>query len=119
MISLLLTTYLLLSAAGLALWGVGHLFEYHGVASVGAVIIIMVGGVATMGVVTVPSGETVDRNYDTVNNSTVVVNETVTEQREPVQITGQYSGVISSLGLGGFTMIAGALLLAQDLSQVG
>lgn len=120
---MLLTSFAILSTIGGALWLLGHYFEFHGVAVIGAVLILLVGGAAAMTDVTVRDGEVVDRDYTEFNtsdgNSTVVQNQTeITYQQRPVAVTRSI-GSIESYTLGALTMIAGALLLVQDLNKIG
>lgn len=115
---MLLTTFLALNAFGAGLWLLGHIFGYHGISSIGAVIILMVGGAAAVTSVEVQTGETIERQFTTVDNDTVENNTTVSYETQPVAVTESLGSVQSYL-LGALTMIAAALLLVQDLNRVG
>lgn len=115
---MLLTTFVLLNAFGLILWLLGHYFSFHGVASIGAILVIMVGGAAAISDVTVQSGEQIERQFDTVDNQTVNNESTISYTETPVAVTTTI-GAVESYMLGALTMIAGALLLVQNLNEVG
>lgn len=120
---MLLTSFAILSTFGGAMWLLGHYFEFHGVAVIGAVIMLAVGGAAATTDVTVRDGETIDREYSEFNtsdgNSTVVENAThISYEQRPVAVTRSI-GSLESYMLGALTMIAAALLLIQDLNKIG
>lgn len=118
---MLLWTFVLLSAFGGSMWLLGHYFEYHGVAVIGAVIIIATGGGAAMTDVAIRDGQAIERSYDQFN--TTDGNQTAVETSTNISYTQQQVSVTQSIGslesymLGALTLIAGALLLVQDLNQ--
>lgn len=115
---MLLTTFVVMSSVGFATWLLGHYFQYTGIASIGAVLLIAVGGAVALTDLQVKTGETVERNYGTVDNETVVVNQTTTNQYETLTILDQFGGVSGPLSLGGLLMILGGLLMTQHLNEV-
>jgi len=120
---MLLTTFVLLSAFGAGLWLIGHYFEYHGVATIGAVILIAVGGAASVTDVTVKDGEVIERDFQEFNESDGTTNPVnnatrITETRRAVSVSESLGSVESYL-LGALTMVAGALLLVQNLNEAG
>lgn len=114
---MLLHSFAILSAFGTGLWLLGHYFEFHGVAAIGAVIVIAIGGAATLTPLTVKSGEQIDRDFATINNQTVNNQTNISYTYQTVAVT-QSIGSLQSYLLGALTMIAGALLLVQDLNQI-
>lgn len=120
---MLLWSFVLLSAFGGAMWLLGHYFEYHGVAVIGAVIIIAVGGAAAITDVAVRDGHVIEKDYrdfNTSDDSTDPVNNKteLSYTKQEVSVT-QSIGSLESYALGALTMIAGALLLVQDLNSAG
>jgi hypothetical protein len=112
----LLTPFALLTAFGLGLFLLGSILDYTGIAAVGAVVVIAVGGgVAVTGLNTV-TGETVDRQYTTVNNQTVVDSTTSTQTTETVAPLREF-GDSGPLSLGGLQMAVGGLLFARRLND--
>lgn len=115
---MLLVPFVTLSTLGFATWLLGHYFQYTGIASIGAVLLIAIGGGVAMTDLQVKTGETVDKEYDTVNNETVVVNQTTTNEYETLTVLNQFGGVGGPLSLGGLLMILGGLLMTHHLNEV-
>lgn len=115
---MLLTSFVLLGAFGTGMWLIGHHFEFHGVAAIGATIIILTGGAAAISDVAVQSGEDIERDYTTVANQPVENHTSIAYDTDPVA-TSNSIGSAESYLLGALTMIAGGLLLSQDLNQIG
>jgi len=114
---MLLTTYVLLSAFGAAIWLLGHWFEFSGVATIGAVIVIAAGGSGMIADISVRDGEYINNEHTVVNNSTVVDNTTIQQTEREIAL-GQVYSPLTSFTLGGLTMLVGALLLIQHLNEV-
>lgn len=115
---MLLTTFVVMSSLGFATWLLGHYFQYTGIASIGAVLLIAVGGAIAVTDLQVKTGETVEKEYGTVDNETVVTNQSTTNQYETVTVLQQFGGVGGPLSLGGLVMILGGLLMTHHLNEV-
>lgn len=103
---------------GLAVWTVGMVFGYKGVAVLGGALIIIAGsGVALTGL-EIKTGEVRDVSYTTVNNSTVEDSTTVEYSYQTRTLASLLNvGVLGSLGLGGLIMLLGAVLMSQTLAE--
>ena len=115
---MLLTSFVVLTALGFGAWLLGHYFEYTGVAAVGAVLIIAVGGAVVFTSLEVRAGETIERNYTTVGNEPVENATTVTETYQTVKISEQFGGPINNFSVGAMIMLLGGLLLTRHLNEV-
>lgn len=115
---MLLQTAGLLLALGLVTWIIGRIFSYTGIATIGAAIVLIVGGAVILGGLEVKTGMTETTSYTTINNSTVA-NETVVQyQYEQTAIGDIFGiGILGELGLGGLLMLLGAILMSQVLAE--
>lgn len=114
---MLLTSFLAISTLGFVLWGIGHFSNYTGIAAIGAVLVIAVGGAVVLTDLHVKTGEEVEREYTEVNNSTVVDNVTRTNTYERVAILDELGNDAGPLSLGALMMLAGALLMVHRLNE--
>lgn len=105
-----LSSFAVLLTAGFGLWLLGHTFDFKGVAVIGAVLVIAVGGAVTLTDLSVRTGETVDKEYTTVDGNTVVDNTSTSYQYEPVAPSEQFGG-LGTFSIGALVMIVGALLI--------
>lgn len=102
---------------GLVVWVIGELFDYIGVAALGATFLIIAGSAIALTRLEVQTGETQMFEYTTVNNSTVRDSATVAYDYQTTAIgTILNVGAVASLGLGGLLMLLGATLLGQTLA---
>ena len=111
---MLLAPFFVLTGLGFGAWLLGHYFGFTGIAAIGAVVVIGVGGAVVLSGLLVQTGEVVERDYTTINNSTVETNTTVSFSYEQHALAQQLGG---SVNLGGLQMIAGGLLLIQHLNN--
>lgn len=114
---MLLTPFLALSTLGFVVWGIGHFSNYTGIAAIGAVLVIAVGGTVVLTDLHVKTGETVEKDYITVNNSTVVDNVTRTDTYDRLSILDELGGQAGPLSLGGLMMLTGGLLMVRRLNE--
>lgn len=114
---MLLSSFLATTTLGFVLWGIGHFFEYTGIAVIGAILVIAVGGGVVLTDLNVKNGETVDREYTEVNNTTVVDNVTRSNTYERVAILDEFGGGTGPLSLGGLMMLCGGLLAVHRLNE--
>lgn len=84
---MLLTTAAFLMLLGLGTWVLGVLFDFAGIAVIGATIVIGVGATFTATGLNVPTGETTENNLTVVNNSTTNDTEMVINDSETRQTT--------------------------------
>lgn len=115
---MLLVTFVALTSFGFGTWLLGHYFGYSGVASIGAVILIGVGGAVALTDLQVKTGETVDYDHTVVDNQTVVTNQTVVNTYETVSISDELGGATGPLSIGGLVMIVGGVLMTRHLNEV-
>lgn len=113
----LLLPFAVLSVLGFGIWLLGSFFEYTGIAAIGAVIIIALGGAVVLTDLSVRTGVTVEKNHTVVDGETVVANETRTFEYQPVGIISEF-GETGQLSLGGLQMLVGGLLMSRKLNEV-
>lgn len=118
MTSVLLTTFVVLNALGFGIWILGHYFEYTGIAAIGAVFVIAVGGAVALTSLEVRSGETIDREYTSVGNEPVENQTTVTKTAETVKISERFGGPLNHFSIGALLMLVGGLLMTHRLEEV-
>lgn len=101
---MILTVASALISLGFVTWILGSIFEYHGVATIGAVVIVGVGAMVANGGLEFKTGEI----ETTVDNST-----TETEN--------QYNSVDTPthLSLGAIIMLLGGTLFLRALNELG
>lgn len=123
---MLLVSYVVFSAVGFSIFVVGTVFDYYGIAAIGAALAIAVGGAVAIGGLEVAVGEDVDREVETVevNKNGTVVNETVvsnvsrtTEYRD-VEILDQFSNDATTLGLGALHLLLGGIMFSRPLEEL-
>jgi len=112
----LLIPFVALSTLGFGLFLLGSMLDYTGVAAVGAVLVIAVGGAVALTDLETATGETVEREYTTVNSETVVASTTSTTTYETVAPLREF-GDAGPLSLGGLQMLVGGLLLTRRLNE--
>lgn len=115
---MLLIPFVVLTLLGMGLWVLGASNDYTGIATIGAVLVIGVGGAVTLTDLQTETGERIERDYQTINNSTVAVNETVTPTYDTVALVEEFGGSAGHLGLGGLMMIVGALLFTHTIEKL-
>lgn len=114
---MILTTYLALTGVGVSFWLIGHFFRMTGVAAIGAILVLAIGGAVVATGLFVPSGQSVETTYD--NESGTLVENTSNEvpQYRENALTREFGGA-GPLSLGGLQMLVGGLLLTQHLRAV-
>lgn len=129
---MLLISYVVLSAVGFSFFALGTVFQYYGVASIGAVLLIAVGGAVAIGGLEVAVGEDVDRDYETVeviendtstsnktiSNETVVTNVSRTTEYREVAILEQFDSATTTLGLGALHLLLGGIMFSRQLEEI-
>lgn len=115
---MLLVTTTLLLAVGFATWILGEIFSYRGIGTIGASIVLIVGGAIVLTGLEVKTGSVKTVDYTTVNNSTVANQTTIHTQYTPTAVGEIFGvGILGSLGIGGLLMLLGATLLSQTLTE--
>jgi hypothetical protein len=127
----LLSTFAVFTILGFGIWLLGHLLFMRegsgvliGIAVLGAAIVMATGGAVALSDVEQRTGKVVDNNYaefnqTAENGSEVVNNESqISYTRTRVSITDSFGSAFGQLGLGGFQMIVGSLLMIRDLEEV-
>lgn len=101
---MILTVAVFLSTLGFVAWIVGTLFDYHGVAFIGATLVLGVGAMITVGGLEHQSGEI---QTDTTSNET--------------EVTYQYQEVdtMATFPLGFLVMLLGGSGALQTLGRIG
>lgn len=115
---MLLIPFVLLTGVGFTAWLTGHFFEYTGIAAIGAVLVIAVGGGVAMTGLDRQTAETEVRDHAVVNNETVVNSTTTTYETTPVTIVEEFGGSTGHLSFGGLMMVIGGLLMTRSLAEV-
>lgn len=115
---MLLMLYAVLTTLAFGSFILGHLLGFHGVASIGAVMVMIVGADVVLNDVQMKTGEQIDREYTTVNNTTVENSTTVNATFRTHSWTEQSLGT-NALGLGIFQMLLGVLLFYQQMLAIG
>jgi len=112
---MILTTAAFLSILGLIAWVLGHVYSYQGIAALGAVLMVGVGGAVMVGGLETPAGEEhVEISNSTTNLTaadTETTNTTTTTQvrtvYEPIGTTSSFpTGLVLTLLGGVMTMRA-------------
>lgn len=102
---MILTTAAFFSALGLAVWLLGELRDYRGIAVIGAILLIGVGSAAMIGGLEVQTGEIATE----LNNSTVETEH----QYSPIGTTTSFpTGMV-------LTLLGGAMALRSLDPEVG
>lgn len=114
---MLLIPFVVFTAMGFGTWLLGHFYGYHGIAAIGAVLVIALGGAVALTDLRVRTGETVVNQYETQGNELVLNESTTSYEFETVAISEELSGV-GSFSVGGLTMIVGGLLLTRHLEEL-
>lgn len=114
---MLLLPFLTLFGVGLGLFLVGHYFTYSGIAIIGAVLIIAVGGAVTLTDLEQPTGKTLDKSYSDINNSTVNVQTDVRQVTNRTSMTEVFGPSTGQLGLGTLVMLVGATLGTRHMAE--
>jgi len=112
----LLVPFVALSTLGFALFLIGHELGYTGVAAIGAVLIIAIGGGVAISDLEVKTGEHVEKTYKTVDNSAVVDTVNRTNQYSTVRPIRRF-GAAGQLGLGAMQMLVGGVLFSRHLDE--
>lgn len=101
---------------GLAVWVIGSVFGYHGVAIIGGVILIIAGSGIALTDLDIRTGETRTYEYTTINNSTVQESASISYTHQTTTLAEiLHIGMLAPLGLGGILMLLGATLTAHSL----
>jgi len=114
---MLLIPYLVLTTLGGAAFLLGATLGYEGIASIGAVIVIITGGAVVLSDLETQTGQTIERDFETIDNETVAVNETVSYQYETIAVLQEFGGTTGYFGFGALQMLAGAVLMTRYLSE--
>jgi hypothetical protein len=112
----LLLPFLALSGLGFGLFTMGHFLEFTGVAAVGAVLIIALGGGVALSDLEHKTGEVVTKTYTNSNGSEVVDTVERTNRYDTIRPIRRF-GASGQLGLGAMQMLVGGLLFSRRLNQ--
>jgi len=113
----LLLPFVALSVLGFGIWMIGSFFQYTGIAAIGAVLVIALGGAVVLTDLKVKTGVSVDNEHTVVDGETVVDNSTRTFQYQTVSLIDEF-GAAGHLSLGGLVMLVGGLLMTHSLNEV-
>lgn len=115
---MLLILWAAMSTAGLATFVLGHLLGFHGVASIGAVLVMLTGAQVLADDIQVKTGQDITRSYTTVGNQPVenrtVVNSTYADHSWTEQFASQ-----NAIGIGLFELLVGVLLFYNQFVAMG
>jgi hypothetical protein len=114
----ILTLWVALSTAGLVTFVLGHLLNFHGVAAIGAVVVMLVGGEVILGDLQIKDGERIERNYTEVNGTAVATEETVNNTYAQHSWTERFASD-NAIGLGIMQLLVGVLLFYQQMQAIG
>lgn len=95
--------------ASLAAFILGHLLGFPGVASIGAIMLVLVGGDVLLNDIQVKTGENIDRDYSTVGNEPVENQTTVNNTYDTHAWTDTFASN-NAISLGVFQALIGVLL---------
>jgi len=131
---MLLSAFLAYTGLGFGIWILGHLLymsERSGVfiaiASIGAIVIMVTGGMVALDDVEQQTGQTIEKDFEeaanvsTANDTEIVYVNNETQVRytyDRISLTDRFGAAFGQLGLGGLQMIVGALLMIRDLEEV-
>jgi hypothetical protein len=121
---MLLLPWVALTLVAFLVFVLGAFFDYLGVATVGATLLIAVGAGVAVDDLETQTGVDIERNVTTVpvNQNGTIVNETVvdgvqrTPQYETVAIIREF-GDTGPLAVGGLQMLVGGLLFSRRLDD--
>lgn len=117
---MLLILWTVLSAAGLVTFIVGHLLGFHGVASIGAVWLMIVGGQVLLDDIQVKSGEDIERQFTEIgDNATVVENRTIVNDTYTNQSWTEAFATDNAVSIGLFEILIGVLLFWNQFVAMG
>lgn len=122
---MLLTLWAALTTLAFGSFILGHLLGFHGVASVGAVMLIIVGGDVILNDVQVKTGEQVTNEHKLFNETQSESDTTVVQNSTTVNYTYEtHSWTEENLGrnaidLGLFQILIGLLLFYQQMLAIG
>lgn len=116
---MILTLWVALSTAGLVTFVLGHVFGFHGIAAIGAVMVILVGGEIGLTGMEIKDGHTINRTHTTVQSDKVVLDNST---QKDTYTKHSWTRIFSSdhaLGLGILQMLIGVLLFYQQMLAIG
>jgi len=129
---MILTVASALTSLGFVTWILGSIFEYHGIASIGAVILVGVGAMVSNGGLEVKTGEiemqsdnttaNVSIDHEEINNSTVATAETRAQNTSGTTIIRNKYEPVSTpthLSLGVILMLLGGTMFLRSLNNLG
>lgn len=114
---MLLTLWVVLSTAGLVTFLLGHLLGFHGVASIGAVMVMLSGLNVVADGLQLKDGERVERSFTTIDNETVENETLVTNNYQSHSWTEEFAHE-NAVGLGVFQLLIGVLLFYQQMEAI-
>lgn len=115
---MLLTLWVALSSLAFGSFILGHLLGFHEVASIGAVMVIIVGADVILNDIQVKTGEEIEREYTDVNGETVENATTVNATYRTHSWTEANLGT-NAIGLGLFQILIGVFLFYQQMLAMG
>jgi len=114
---MLLVPWAILTAAATGAFLFGVVTNYTGIASIGAVLMLAVGGAVVLTDLEPQTGKTVERSFETVNNETVAVNETVSYEYETVAVLKEFGNTAGYFGFGALQMLAAVAMFTRQASD--
>ncbi|WP_435125393.1 hypothetical protein [Halobaculum sp. D14] len=107
---MLLSVFAALTVLGVGLWLLGYTFDFIGVAAIGSIIVIGAGAMVILGSLEVEAGETLAKQFTTVNSTVVNNATTVTQQYRKVTFPQQFT-------LGSLVTTTGGLLFIHAMDH--
>lgn len=115
---MLLWPFVVLTSFGLVVFLLGAFNDYTGIAAIGAVLIIAVGGGVALTDLETRTDKNISRTYGQAGNEPVLMNSTASWEHEEVALIETFGGPTGHLSFGGIQMLIGGLLLIHILNEV-
>lgn len=113
---MLLTLWIVLTIFGFAVFVLGHLLGFPGIAAIGAVLVMLTGAQVVAEDIQLPSGEVTERSYTEIGNETVE-NRTVVNSSYETHSWTQAFASDHAIGIGVFQLLIGVLLFFNELES--
>lgn len=95
----------------------GYLLGFPGIASIGAVLVMLTGGQVILEDIQVADGQQIERNYTTVDNTTVENQTTINSTYQNHSWTQTFTSD-NAIGIGVFQVLIGVLLFFNEFDKL-
>lgn len=95
----------------------GYLLNFPGIASIGAVLVMLTGAQVILEDIQIADGEQIERNYTTVDNQTVENRAVVNSTYQNHSWTQTFSHE-NAIGIGVFQLLIGVLLFLNQFDKL-